>query len=155
MSCQTEVHHESSVGQTRCALDTGAHSLECRARFDIVWTKELPEAETASRAADSIPSGPDVRELELLKSTEATGQLVAMEEVITNQVVERDGKVSRQLDENQLEPMDVSLDQNATTVATKQRAGTQLTPNNVEGGIGGLRSFDGHQAEQAEKMFAN
>ena len=31
--------------------------------------------------------------------------------------------------------------------ATKRSAETQLTPNSVEGYIGGLRSFDGHQAE--------
>ena len=50
--------------------------------------------------------------------------------------------------------MDVSLDQSATTCATMRRAETQLTPNTVEGYIGGLRSFDGHQAEQAQLMLA-
>ena len=29
-----------------------------------------------------------------------------------------------------------------------------VTPNNVEGYIGGLKSFDGHQAEQAHLMLA-
>ena len=48
---------------TKCALDTGAHSSECRARFEIIWTKELAEAEIASRVADSIPSGPYVRKI--------------------------------------------------------------------------------------------
>ena len=45
---------------TRCALGTGAHLSECRARFEAIWTKELAEAEVASRADDSIPTGPDV-----------------------------------------------------------------------------------------------
>ena len=88
---------------SRCALDTGASS-ECRAQFDIIWAKELAEAEIASRVADSIPSGPDAREVESFKSTEATGQPVTMEEVNTDQFVERDGGASRQLDENQLQP---------------------------------------------------
>ena len=46
--------------------------------------------------------------------------------VNTDQIVERDGGASRQLDENQLPTMDVSLDQKATTCAAKQRAATQL-----------------------------
>ena len=29
-----------------------------------------------------------------------------------------------------------------------------LTPNIVEGNVGGLRSFDGHQAEQADLMLS-
>ena len=76
-----------------------------------------------------------------------------MEEVNTDQIVERDGGASCQLDENQLQLMDVSLDQKATTTATKQRAGTQLTTNNVGSGIGGLRSNAGHQAERTESML--
>ena len=107
-------------------------------------TKELAEAETANRAVDSIQSGPVVREIESLKITEATGRTVAMDEANTDQVVERADGASRQLDENQ----------NVTTGATKQRAGTQLTPNNVEGCVGCLRSFDGHQAEQADWMLS-
>ena len=35
---------------TRCAWDTGAH---CRTQFEIIWTKELAETETASDAGDS------------------------------------------------------------------------------------------------------
>ena len=77
----------------------------------------------------------------MLKSTEATEQPASMEEVNTNQVVERGGGASRQLDENQLQFMDAKRDRNATTIATKQRADTQLTPNNVEGCIGGLKNF--------------
>ena len=123
---------------TRCAWDTGAH---CRARFEIIWTKELAEAETASHAADSIPSGPDVMEIESLKSTGATGQSFAMEEVNTGQIVEREAETSGH------------LDQNATTITTKQSAGTQLTTNNVEVGIGGLRSVAGHQAERTDSML--
>ena len=45
---------------TKCALGAEVHSSECRARFEIIWAKELAEAGIASRAADNIPSGPDV-----------------------------------------------------------------------------------------------
>ena len=45
------------------------------------------------------------------------------------------------------------MDQKVTTTATKQRALTQLTTNNVESGIGGLRSVAGHQAERADSML--
>ena len=139
---------------TRCALGTEAHSSECRARFEIIWTKELAGAEITSRAADSVPSGPDVREIGSLEFTEATGQPVEMEGVSTDQVVERAGGASPQLDEEQVQPMDVSLDQSVTASATKRRAETQLTLNSVEGYTGGLRSFDGRQAEQAQEVLA-
>ena len=91
--------------------------------------------------------GPNAKESESLKSTETTGRPVEIERVSTDQVVEIAGGASPQLDEDQVQPMDVSLDQSAT--ATKRRAETQLTPNSVEGFSGGLRSFDGHQADQA------
>ena len=58
------------------------------------------------------------------------------------------------LDQEQVQPMEVSLDQSATIGASKRRAETQLTPNSVQGYIGGLRSFDGHQAEQAHLVLA-
>ena len=96
--------HRRTPLRTRCAWDTGPH---CRARLEIIWTKELAEAETASHAADSILSSPDMREIESLKSTGAAGQTVATEEVHTDQIVERDSGVSCQLDENQLQTMDV------------------------------------------------
>ena len=68
-----------------------------------------------------------------------------------DQVVERDGGASHQLDESQLQPMDVSLDQYDTTVATKQRPRTPSTANTAEeGGMVGFRSFDGHQDDSAE-----
>ena len=59
-----------------------------------------------------------------------------------------------QLDESHLQPMEVSLDQSATTGAMKRTAETHLTPNTVEGYIGGLRSFDGHQGVQTRVMSA-
>ena len=62
---------------TKSAWDTGA---QCRARFEINWTTELAEAETASHAVDSILSSPGV-----------PGQTVAME-VNTDQIDERDDK---------------------------------------------------------------
>ena len=119
---------------TRCVLGTGAHSSVCRARFENIWTKELAKAAVANRADDIIPKGPDVKESESLESTEATGQLAAMEVMSTDQVVERAGGASPQLDEEQVQPMDVSMDQSATTGAKRKRsAETQLTPNSVEG----------------------
>ena len=77
-----------------------------------------------------------------------------MEGRSTDQVVERAGGASPQLDEEQVQPMDVSLDQSATTGAAKRRAETPLTPHSGEGCIGGLRSFDGYQAEQPQLMLA-
>ena len=50
--------------------------------------------------------------------------------------------------------MEVSLEQRVKTGATKRAAQTQLTPNTVEGYIGGLRSFDGHQDVQTNVMSA-
>ena len=61
--------------------------------------KNLLKQKITSLAADSVPSGPDVREIELLEFTEATGQPVEMEEVSTDQVVEGAGGASPQLDE--------------------------------------------------------
>ena len=86
---------------TRCALGTEAHSSECRARSEIVWTKESAEAESTSRAADNVPSGPDMGETGSLEFTEATRQPVEMEGV----VVDRAGGASPQLDEEQVQPM--------------------------------------------------
>ena len=127
---------------TRCALGTGAHSSECRARFATIWTKELAEAEVACHADDRIPVGLDVKERESLESAEAAGQLVEMEGASTDQDVERAGGASPQLDEEQVQLMDKSLDQNATTGATR-------TPHRR-----GLRSFDGQQVEHAQLMLA-
>ena len=53
---------------------------------------------------------------------------------------------------SQAQPMDVSLDQQAITTATKQRAVTQLTTNNVDSGIGDFEECC-HQAEQADSML--
>ena len=50
--------------------------------------------------------------------------------------------------------MEVSLEQRVATGATKRTAETQLTPNSVEGYIGGLRSFDGHQDVQPNVLSA-
>ena len=46
------------------------------------------------------------------------------------------------------------MDQRAATGATRRTAETQLTPNTVEGYIGGLRSFDGDQDAQKNVMSA-
>ena len=50
--------------------------------------------------------------------------------------------------------MEVLPEQRGRTGATKLAAETQLTPNSVEGYIGGLRSFDGHQDVQTNVMSA-
>ena len=50
--------------------------------------------------------------------------------------------------------MDVSLDQKATTTATMQRAGTQLTTDNVESCIDGWRNVARHQAERADVLLS-
>ena len=133
---------------TRCAWDTRAHY---RTRFDIIWTTEFAETEAACHVADNILSSPGVREMKSLKSAGAIGQTVAG--VNTDQIVERDGGASCQLDQNQLQSVKVSLDRDVTTNATMQRVGTQLTTNNVESGIGGLRIVAGHQVEQADSML--
>ena len=62
---------------TRCTWNTRAL---CRSRFEIIWNKELAEAETVNHTADSIRSSP-----------RATKQTVATEEVNTDQIDERDG----------------------------------------------------------------
>ena len=71
----------------------------------------------------------------------------------TDQIDERNGGASCQLDEKQLPATNVSLDQKTTTTATKQRSVTQLSTNNVDSGVGGLRSVAGHQVEQADSML--
>ena len=78
--------HKRTPLCTRCAVDTSAHLSECRARFEIFLAKELVEAEIVCRAAGSMPSGPDVREIESLKNTQ--GILLRWKTVNTDQVVE-------------------------------------------------------------------
>ena len=75
-------------------------------------------------------------------------------QVSTDPVVERAGRAAPQPDVSQVQPMEVPLDQRAATGATKRTAETQVTPNTVEGYIGGLRSFDGHQDAQTNVMSA-
>ena len=128
-----------------------AHSFKRRARFEIIWIKELVEAEIASCTDDSVPSDPEVKEIELLKMMEATGQ-PAIVEVHTVQVVERVG-VSRQLDGSQSQPVEVSLSRSTITGVTKRRAEIQLTPNSVGSCIDVLRVFDVPQVEQADWML--
>ena len=73
--------------------------------------------------------------------------------LVRNPVIERDGGTSCQLDENQLQTVDVSLNQHATTTAAKRTAETQSTTNSVESCIGGLRKVEGHQAERADVLL--
>ena len=147
---------------TRCAWDTEAH---CRTRFEIICTEEFAEAEVANRTVDAVPIDPNVRVSEPVEPVAAAGgQPAAMEvntygqtdvrgntadgqtstrKFVRNPVVDRAGGAAPQLDVSQAQPMDVPLDQKATTTATK----------NVESGIGDLRSVAGHQTEQADCML--
>ena len=52
MTNQALDRHRRPPLSKMCALDTGAHSPECRARFEIIWIKELTEGEIARYAAD-------------------------------------------------------------------------------------------------------
>ena len=72
--------------------------------------------------------------------------------LVRNPVVERDGGASCQLDKNQWQTMDVSLNQNATTTAPKRRTETQLMTNGVASRIGGLRNVAGHRAERVDVL---
>ena len=143
-----------------------------------MWTKELAEAEVpicveaevANRVVDVVPMDPNVRVSEPVEpaaeaADAAGGQPVAMEvkttneqtgtrKLVRNPVVERAGGAAPQPDVSQAQPIEVSLEQRVTTGATKRAAETQLTPNSVEGYIGGLRSFDGHQDVQTNVMSA-
>ena len=143
---------------SRCVLGTGAHSSECRARFEAIWTKELAEAEVpihaeaevANRAVDAVPSDPNVRVSEPVEpAASADDQLVAIE-VNTDPVVERAGGAAPQPEVSQAQPMEVSVEQRVA----KRAAETQLTPNTVEGYLGGLRSFDGPQDVDTNVMSA-
>ena len=135
---------------TRCSLGTGSHSSDCRARFKVIWTKELAEAEVpiraeaedATRAVDAVPIDPNVREGESVEPAAAAGGQLAAMEANTDPVVERAGGAAHQPDVSQAQPMEVSLEQRVTTGATKCTAETQLTPHSVEGYIRGLRNSD-------------
>ena len=133
---------------TRCALRTGAHSLAFRVRFEASWSGELAAADSAGRAADRILSGPDVKEREPSEVTEAVEQPAVMEGGSADQVVEGAGEASLQLEEDQLQPMDTTQSQSPTTGATNRSAETKLTPNRVEGYIGGLRSIGWDRAAE-------
>ena len=65
---------DRSTSRTRRWTNTDEH----RFAQDAPWAKELAEAEAANRADDSIPVGPEVKEMESLEVTEAAGQLLAM-----------------------------------------------------------------------------
>ena len=136
------------------SLGTRSHSSECRARFRVIWTKELAEAEVAKRAVDAVPIDPNGRVSEPLEPAAAAGGQHAAVEVNTDPVVERAGGLATQPDVSQAQPMEVSLEQRASTGSTKRTAETQVTPNSVEGHIGGQRSFDGHQDVQTNVMSA-
>ena len=140
------MHHESSGGQTQACTNLHKMRLGCRSTLPST-PKELAAAETVSHAGDSVLPSPDVSEIESLTNPGATGQTAAMNrnttdnrtgirKLVRNPVVERAGGAAPQADVSQAQTMNVSRDQKATTTATKQRAGTQVTTNNVESGIG-------------------
>ena len=154
--------HGCTTRCTRVDRDTEAH---CRTRFESVWIKEFAEAEAANRTVDVVPIDPNSRGSEPVEPAAVVGgQRAAMEKnaqndqagtrkLVRNPVVERDGWTSCQLDENQLQTMDGSLNQNATITATLRTAETPWTTNLVAGCIGGLRNVAGHQAERADVLL--
>ena len=163
---KTEVPHESNVGPAWS--NTALHKMLIGYRITSVrlscaiqglWTQylaeaEVPiraEAEVANCAVDAVPIDPNVRVSEPVEPAAATGGQPAAMEVNTDPVVERVGGAAPQPDVSRARPMEVSLEQRVTTGASKRRAKTQLTPNSVEGYIGGLRTFDGHQDVQNKR----
>ena len=84
----------------------------------------------------------NVRVSEPVEPAAADGDQPAAMEVNTEPVVERAGGAAPEPDVSQAQPMEVSLEQLVTTGATKRTAETQT---GVDGYIGGLRSFEGHQ----------
>ena len=102
---------------------------------------------------DEVPFDPNARVVEPAGPAAAAGGQPAAMEVNTDPVVERAGGAAPQPKVSQAQPREVSLEQRVTTGA-KRTAETQLTPNSVEGHIGGLSSFDGHQDVQTNVMSA-
>ena len=90
---------------------------------ESIWIKEFAEAEVANRTVDVVPIDPNMRSRELVEPAAAVGgQPAAMDKNtsndqagtrkrVRNPVVERAGRASCQLDENQLQTMDMSLNQ--------------------------------------------
>ena len=121
--------HRGTPFCTRYAEDAGTH---CRTRLDIIWAKELAEADTASHTVDGILSSPGVREIEALKSTRTTGQTAAMDNITSN---DRTGyketctessccKIWRGImsaGRGSVQTRNVSLDSRTTTTAAKQK----------------------------------
>ena len=95
--------HGCTLFCTICALDAGTHLFECRARFEIIWTEDIDEAEIASCTDDSISSNPEVREIESLKIQGNITTTCYDEE----SDVERAGGVLRQLNVNQLQRLEI------------------------------------------------
>ena len=89
---------------TRCSLGTGSHLSDCRARFKVIWTKELAEAEAPIRAeaevancaVDAVPIDPNVRVSEPVEPAAAAGGQPAAMDVNTDPVVERAGGAAPQ-----------------------------------------------------------
>ena len=50
--------HRRTALCTRCAWDTGA---QCRARFEIIWSKVIAAGDVANRTVDAVPIDPNVR----------------------------------------------------------------------------------------------
>ena len=134
---QKYITNQALTEHRRTPLCTGIQEHIAEHDFEIIWAKVFAEAEVANRTVDAVPIDPNVRVSEPVEpAAEAGGQLAAMEANTDGQgdvrgnttdgqnstrklvrnpaVVWADGAVP-QPDVSQARPMDVSLDQKATT----------------------------------------
>ena len=81
--------------------------------------RELALSDSTGPITERMLPGPDVKETAPSEIPKAVGQLVVMEGVNTEHVAEEVGGASPQPEDNQLQPVDTSEDQNKTTGATQ------------------------------------
>ena len=77
----------------------------CRSRFEIIWTNELAETETASHAADGIQSSPGATGQTALRWRKVNTDQTSVRKLVRNPVFERAGGTAPQPDVNQLQWM--------------------------------------------------
>ena len=148
MGYQPEVHHEPRGGRTPAyttfhKMRLGYEAAKVEHELISVGPKRLMKQNQRAHTADNVLSSPSCARMSST-SVEATGRTVVMEEVNTDQIVERDGGAPCQV-----QSMTVSMNRGGTTTAaTVPRCST----NTVESGIGCVRSVARHQGEQADEV---